>query len=99
MYILNGIVYAGDQTPPLKAVGVRPLADHQLWVRFSTGEAKIFNCKELLKRPAFLPLNDEKVFRTAYIDFGTVTWNDGNIDISTERLYQDGTPAEEVSNA
>ena len=99
MYISNGIVYAGDQTPPLKAVGVRPLANHQLWVRFSTGEAKIFDLSPLLEKPAFHALRNETLFRTVYIDFGTVTWDNGNVDISTERLYRDGIPAEEVSNA
>lgn len=98
MYIFDGIVYSGDPTPPLNAVGVRPLSDHVLWVRFSTGEAKTFDFTPLLAKPAYIPLKDEQTFRSAYIDFGTVTWNDGDIDISTEYLYRNGITAEEVAN-
>ena len=50
MYIINGIAYAGEQKPPIKAVGVKPLEDKRLWVRFNTGEAKIFDFKPLLKK-------------------------------------------------
>lgn len=30
MYISNGIVYAGEQEPPIKGCGVRPLPGHKL---------------------------------------------------------------------
>ncbi|MBQ7971072.1 MAG: DUF2442 domain-containing protein [Clostridia bacterium] len=99
MYIYNGIVYAGNQEPPLKISGVRPLADHRLWIRFSNGEAKIFDCKPLLEKPAYLPLQNIELFNAAYIDYGIVTWQDGDIDIATEYLYENGVNAEEVSNA
>lgn len=46
MNIRNGIAYAGK--PILLVSGVRPLEDYQLWVRFNTGEAKIFDFKPLL---------------------------------------------------
>ena len=99
MYIVNGIAYAGEQKPPLKISGVRPLPDHKLWVRFNTGEAKTFDFKALLDSPAFAPLKDETVFRSVYIDYGCTVWNDGDIDIAPEYLYQNGVTAEEVSNA
>ena len=41
MYIVDGIAYAGDPAPMIKVSGVRPMKDHKLWVRFSTGTAKI----------------------------------------------------------
>ena len=43
MYIQNGIAYTGEQAKPITVSGVRPLPGHRLWVRFSTGEAKIFD--------------------------------------------------------
>ena len=81
MYIKNGIVYAGQPQPQpqVKVSGVRPLADYKLWVRFNNGEAKIFDCKELLDTPAFSPLRDEAVFRAVYIDYGMTMWQDGDI--------------------
>ena len=43
MYISNGIAYAGEQEPVIKVCGVRPLPGHKLWLRFTTGETKVFD--------------------------------------------------------
>lgn len=93
MYILNGIAYAGEQRPPLKVSGVRPMEDYRLWVRFNTGEARVFDFKPLLNRPAFAPLTDRNVFNSVYIDYGVTVWNDGDIDIAPETLYEQGAKA------
>ena len=90
MYIVDGIAYAGTPAPALLVSGVRPLANHRLWVRFNTGEVKIFDFKPLLDAPAFRPLKDESIFREVYIDYGVPVWCDGNIDISPEKLYAEG---------
>ena len=90
MYIVNGIAYAGEQAPALRVVGVRPLDDFCLWVRFNNGEAKMFDFKPLLKTPAFAPLADLDVFKGVYIDYGVPVWNDGAIDIAPEALYEEG---------
>ncbi len=91
MYIKNGIAYAGDPTPPLEVTGVRPLENFKLWVKFSTGEAKIFDFTPLLKEPCFSPLQDENTFKSVYIDYGCTVWNDGDIDIAPEFLYENAT--------
>lgn len=93
MYVVNGIVYAGGQHPPIKITGVRPMENHLLWVRFNTGESKIFDFKPLLDRPAFAPLTDRSVFNSVYIDYGVTVWNDGAIDIAPETLYEQGAKA------
>lgn len=90
MFIKDGIAYAGDASPALKICGVRPLADWKLWVRFNTGEAKIYDFKPMLNYPAFKPLLDEELFKQVYIDYGIVVWNDGDIDIAPEELYKNG---------
>lgn len=90
MYIVNGIAYAGEKTPPLKVCGIRPLENHKLWIRFNTGEAKIFDFSSLLNLAIFAPLADPLVFNGVYIDYGVPVWLDGDIDISPELLYQEG---------
>lgn len=90
MYIVNGIAYAGEQAPILRVVGVCPLSDFRLWVRFNNSEAKIFDFKPLLNTPAFAPLADPDTFRSVYIDYGVPSWNDGSIDIAPETLYDLG---------
>ena len=99
MYIVDGIAYAGEQKPPIKISGVRPLPDHRLWVRFNTGEAKVFDFTPLLSAPAFAPLQDEELFRQVYIDYGVTVWCDGDIDIAPERLYKEGISAEDTEIA
>ncbi len=76
---------------PIKVSGVRPLDGHRLWIRFNTGETKIFDFNPLLDEPAFAPLKDRDVFNEVYIDYGVTVWNDGNIDIAPEYLYENGT--------
>ncbi len=99
MYIQNGIAYAGEPKKPVTVTGVRPLPDYRLWVRFSTGEEKVFDCSVLLDTPAFLPLKDAAVFNGVYIDYGVCVWQDGSIDIAPEYLYENGVPLEEKETA
>ncbi len=96
MYISNGIAYAGEPKPELKVSGVRPLKNYKLWLRFNTGEAKIFDFSPLLSTEAFAPLKDEALFREVYIDYGMPVWNDGDIDIAPETLYAEGVSADDL---
>jgi hypothetical protein len=92
MYVINGIAYAGEASVPIKISGVRAMDDYLLWIRFNTGEARVFDFKPLLDSPAFAPLADKAVFRDVYIDYGIPVWNDGDIDISPEYLYENSVP-------
>lgn len=97
MYIVDGVAYAGDKAPAIKVSGVRPMEGHKLWVRFNTGETKVFDFTPLLKDPAFAPLTDHDVFAGVYIDYGVTVWNDGDIDISPKYLYDNAIPQEAAS--
>ena len=98
MYIKDGIAYAGEPNPTIKISGVRPLADYHLWVRFSNGEAKTFDFNTLLDSPAFAPLKNKDIFDSVYIDYGVTVWNNGEIDIAPEYLYENGIPAVNAVN-
>ena len=97
MYIIDGIAYAGEKKAPVKVTGVRPLVGYKLWLRFSTGEAKIFDASPLLSFPAFAPLKDADIFSQVYIDRGITVWNDGEIDIAPEKLYEESIPCQETA--
>ncbi|MCI8602032.1 MAG: DUF2442 domain-containing protein [Oscillospiraceae bacterium] len=45
----------------------------------------------MLRMPAFASLADPEIFRSVYLDYGVPVWQDGDIDIAPELLYQDGT--------
>lgn len=94
MYIIDDIAYAGEIEKPAEVRGVRVLPEYRLWLRFSTGEAKIFDFKPLLDLPAFTPLKDPEVFAGVYIDHGVTVWNDGEIDIGPDTLYEESVSAE-----
>lgn len=94
MYIVDGIAYAGEQTPALKVSGVRPLDGLMLWVRFNTGETRLFDCGPLADAPAFAPLRDPTMFKGVYIDYGIPVWNDGEIDLAPEYIYANSAPAQ-----
>ena len=90
MYILDGIAYAGEPKPFLKVVGIKASADYKLWLRFNTGESKLFDFTPLLNEPCYEKLKDIDVFRDAYIDFGVPVWCGGDIDIAPEYVYENG---------
>jgi hypothetical protein len=68
------------------------LDDYKLFVRFSTGEEKEIDISSLLDEPVFRFLRDLSLFKDVYIDYGTVVWNNGTIDIAPEYLYNTGVP-------
>ena len=88
MYELNGIMYADNPVPLLTVKSVQPLKDYKLLVRFSTGEEKEIDITSLLDEPVFKVLKNVSLFNTVYIDYGTVVWNNGTIDIAPEYLYE-----------
>jgi len=69
-----------------------PLDDWRLQVTFVNGVCKVYDCKPLLRNPAFEPLSLGWLFRTVQVDSGGhgVSWND-EIDLSESELWEHGT--------
>ena len=57
-------------------------------VTFTNGERRVLDVEPLLAYPAFAPLADDAVFRTAKVEDGVIVWQDGAIDIGPEEVYQ-----------
>lgn len=97
MYIINGIAYAGEPTETIKVKSVKVVSDLCLLITFSTGEKRIFDATTLLQYPVYQPLTNEELFKQAYIEGGTVVWDNGEIDIAPETLYHNSIKYDEIS--
>lgn len=97
MYVIDGIAYAGEQTPQIKVCGVKALENYKLRLRFSTGEVRLFDFMPLLSRSAFAPLKSKELFADVYIEYGVPLWLDGDIDISPEFLYENSVSIKETA--
>ena len=93
MYIVDDIAYAQKKAELLKVTEIKVVSGYTLWLKFSTGEEKLFDFFPLLDKPAFIPLNDQKVFSAVQLDHGFPIWQNGDIDISPEFLYENGKTA------
>jgi hypothetical protein len=81
--------------PKIKAAV--PLDDYRLQVTFVNGVSKVYDCKPLLRKPAFAPLCARSLFRVVQVDpdgYG-VSWSEG-IDLSESELWEQGTPLEQA---
>ena len=92
----NGIAYANTKKQPLTVKAVKPLDDMMMIVTFSSGEKRLYDATQLLAFPAFQPLKDEKIFKNAKVEYGVVTWNDGEIDIAPETMYENSYEYPEI---
>jgi patatin-like phospholipase/acyl hydrolase len=87
MYILDGIVYAGNPTTSIEVESIKVLDDMIMLVTFNNKETKLFDAT-ILEGEAFEPLKDENVFKTAKVEYGVVVWLDGEIDCAPEYMYE-----------
>ena len=88
MYISDGFV-CGD-TPideMMKVKDLKVLDNRIMLLTFSTGETRLFDAT-ILKGSAFLPLEDDDVFKNPVISHGVVTWKNEEIDCAPEFMYE-----------
>ena len=87
MFIANGYVYGGHPEEPIRVKNVRTLPDMMMLLTFNTGEVRLFDASTLTGK-VFEPLSNPDVFSTAAVEYGTVVWDDGNIDCAPEYMYE-----------
>ena len=93
MYERNGILYADKHNEMICVTEVKVLEEYKLLLTFSNEEKKVYDVAPLLELSVFQPLKNKALFDTATLDFETVTWNNGDIDIAPETLYEQSKPA------
>lgn len=98
MYIVDGVVYAGEPAPGMKVKSAEAVSDLSMLVTFSTGETRLFDASSLVEKPAFSALADFDAFCDFNIEHGVITWDHGDIDIAPEAMYQMSFPYNRVEN-
>ena len=88
MIVRNGTCYAENSQPVLKITAFENCGDHQMCVVFNDGATRIFDGRSLLQGEAFAPLSDAIVFADCKLDYETLTWLDGELDVAPEFVYE-----------
>ena len=71
---------------------VEPTDDFNLLLTFESNERKIFDVKPYLQIGVFKELNDVNLFKTVRVNFGSVSWKNGQ-DFCPDTLYIDSRKA------
>jgi hypothetical protein len=96
MFEENGICYADNREPTLKIIDVSFPGDWQMDALFNNGERRVTDFSPLLSSVAFAPLADKAAFKAGKLEYGTVTWCDGTIDIAPEWVLDHGRAMSKV---
>ncbi|MGN0906528.1 MAG: DUF2442 domain-containing protein [Bullifex sp.] len=87
MFIINGIVYADSEAESITVNDAKALDGLIMIITFSNGERRLFDAT-ILDGEVFKPLMDNDIFKAFKVEFGTITWAHGEIDIAPEYLYR-----------
>ena len=87
MFFFGDFVYGGEPREPIKITDIKVLRDMMMLLTFSNGETRLFDAT-VLDGAAFEPLKDEAVFEGATLEYGVVTWKNGDIDCAPEYMYE-----------
>ena len=88
MIVQRGMCYADNRAPVLKIIDAKSRGGYELEVLFSNGVRRLFDGRKLLSGEVFAPLADEKVFNDYNLDYETLTWLDGEVDVAPEFVYE-----------
>jgi len=86
--VKNGMCHADSLAPVLKILHVENRGGYKLDVVFNNGDHRIFDGRRLLSGEVFAPLADEKTFNDFRLDYETITWLNGEIDVAPEFVYE-----------
>lgn len=96
MFVKDGVAYDDVTSDNIKIINVKVLGELSLLVTFSNGEEKIFDMAELVEYPVYKKLKEYDFFKKVYIENGVLVWNNGEIDISPEKVYQEAYEYERI---
>ena len=86
MVVRDDICYAEASEPQTKIVAAENVGDCLVKVCFNDGTTRLFDGHTLVGE-VFAPLADPATFANWTLDYETLTWNDGDIDIAPEYVF------------
>ncbi len=89
MHEENGIVYSDNPQKMLTVLEVRHMYSGVYLLKFSDGVVKLFD-SSILEGEVFEPLKNPQVYENPRLEYGIVTWKNGEIDCSPEFMYEKG---------
>ncbi|MBO4546535.1 MAG: DUF2442 domain-containing protein [Treponema sp.] len=89
MHEENGIVYSDNPEKMLTVLEVRHMYGGVYLMKFSDGAVKLFDTS-ILQGEVFEPLKNKQIYENPKLEFGIVTWNNGEIDCSPDFMYENG---------
>lgn len=91
MIVQDGICYPDAPARHVKIVSARNAGDRLVEVCFDDGSRRLFDSRSL-EGEVFAPLEDPALFAGWKLDYETLTWNDGDIDIAPEYVLNHSVP-------
>lgn len=91
MVVREGICYPDAPARHVKIVSAENAGDWLVRVCFDDGALRLFDGRALVG-DVFEPLQDPAVFANWKLDYETLTWNDGDIDIAPEYVLNHSVP-------
>lgn len=74
----------------MKVVNVKYISEYKLEIQFSDNTVKNVDLKQFLlsaKNPMTTTFRDIELFKQVKVVHGHLSWNDGEMDLSAESLY------------
>ena len=72
----------------LSVIGVKPLKNYKLLLKFENNEERIFDVNSLFNFGRFNELKAKDIFNSVRISFDTIQWSN-NLDLDPEFLYKE----------
>lgn len=86
----DGICFADSYVATLKIINADFIGGWNVDVQFNNGQRRVVDFSPLLTTRAFSPLQDQSKFKTGFIQYGTLNWLGGEIDIAPEWVLEHG---------
>lgn len=87
MHEENGIVYSDNPDKILSVLEVKHMYSGVYLVKFSNNEIRLFD-STILKGEVFEPLKKPEIYENPKLEYGIVTWDNGQIDCSPDYMYE-----------